>query len=97
MNRRVLSSRAIELAGGTTGVSINYDPSGFGKLVTEGRWLLKDAKGHYLSCCQDLATRLAFEACNLKQGMPWCNRVDAGNKWVPGVNLIRVKQNAPYA
>jgi hypothetical protein len=97
LNRRSLANRAITLAGGTQGFSINYDPDGLGDLVTEKRWRQKDANGHYYSACQDLASRLALEACDLKQGMVWCNRVDGGNKWIPGENLIRIKRHAPYA
>ena len=91
--REELALRAEELAGGETGfVWKTEDPEGFFELVTEGRqaW-----KGY--SACQDLATRLALEACGLKQGMAWCNRVDGGNKWIPGENLIRAKRLAAYA
>lgn len=92
MNRRRLAERAILLAGGTVGLSVKYDPNRYGHFVTEDRWLYPK-----YSACQDLPSRLALEACGMKQGMPWCNRVDGGNKWIPGMNLIRIKQNAPYA
>jgi hypothetical protein len=93
MNRNELALRAEELAGGETGyVHKTEDPLGYFAMVTEGRqaW-----KGY--SACQDLASRLALEACELKQGMKWCNRVDGGNKWIPGENLIRIKKHAGYA
>lgn len=92
MNRRRIAERAIILAGGTPGISVNYDPDGFGDLVTERRW-----RAPKFSACQELATRLALEACEMKQGMRWCNRVDGGNVWMIGWNLIRIKQYAPYA
>ena len=92
MNRRGLASRAIELAGGAVGFSTNYDPKGFGDLVTEGRWVWPK-----YSACQDLPSRLALEACQMKQGMKWCNREDGGNSWIIGFNLIRIKQYASYA
>jgi len=97
VNRRDLANRALELAGGTGGFSIYYDPDGLGQLVTEGRWRMKDGHGHFLSCCQDIASRLALEACDLRQGLKWCNRKDGGNTWIPGENLLRIKRFAPYA
>lgn len=102
MNRNELALRAEELAGGETGyVHQTEDPLGYFALVTEGRqtrW--KDAKTgawRTYSACQDLATRLALEACEMKQNMAWCNRVDGGNSWVPGWNLLRIKEKAAYA
>lgn len=94
LSRRQLSDRAIELVGGQSGVTKSYDPDGFFRMVTEGRqttWTDATGKKRSYSACQDLFSRLALEACDMKQGMAWCNRVDGGNKWIPGQNLIRLK------
>lgn len=102
MNREELAKRAEELAGGETGyVWKTEDPLGYFAMVTEGRqgtWTNpKTGKKMSYSACQDLASRLALEACDMKQGMAWCNRVDGGNKWIPGQNLLRIKSKATYA
>ncbi len=94
LSRRQLSDRAIELVGGQSGVTKSYDPDGFFHMVTEGQqrtWVDATGKKRSYSACQCLFSRLALEACDMKQGMPWCNRVDGGNKWIPGQNLIRLK------
>jgi len=58
---------------------------------------MKDGHGQYLSCCEDLLSRLALECVDLKQKCPWANRKDGGNTWLPGENLTRVKRFAAYA
>lgn len=112
-SRRQLADRATELAGGARGVTQTSDPDGHFRLVTEGRqdaqevyqrsWDRADPakraakRPSSYSSCEDLATRICFEACDGKPGMRWCNRVDAGNTWQPGQNLLRIKREAPYA
>lgn len=98
--RREVADRAIILVGGTTGWTKHFDPEGFFALVTEGRqqtWVDANGKKHAYSACQDLVTRLGLEVCGMKQKMPWCNRVDGGNRWISGQNLIRLKNHASYA
>lgn len=112
MNREQLAARAVELAGGASGYTEHYDPRGLFRLVTEGlqtanhraisAWAKLDpaTRGKrpvHFSACQFLASRLALEACELKPGMTWCNRVDGGNTRIPGIELIRIKNRASYA
>lgn len=101
MTRQELAARAVVLAGGVEGWTKGHDPHGYFRLVTEGRQITwtdpKTGDKRAYSACEDLASRLALEACGLKQGMAWCNRVDGGNKWISGQNLIRIKKFAAYA
>jgi hypothetical protein len=99
--RRQVADLAIELVGGVTGYTREYDPFGCFAIVTEGRqtsW--KDSETgqirHY-SACEDLLSRVVLQLCGFKQGMAWCNRVDGGNDWIPGQNLLRIKRYAAYA
>lgn len=93
MTRRELADRAIQLVGGTAGLVYRQrDPDGFFELVTEGRQAF-----HGYSACEELASKLAFDACDGKMHCVWSNRVEAGNKWIPGQNLIRIKQHAAFA
>ena len=99
--REHVAELAIELVGGVDGYTKEHDPFGVFALVTEGRqltWIDKaTGKKRSYSACQDLLSRILLSLCEFKQGMPWCNRVDGGNEWIPGQNLIRIKRHAAYA
>ena len=103
MNREELALRAEELCGGETGYTKHFDPLGYFALVTEGRqrsWIdPKTGQKRTYSACEDLETRVAFEVCGEKTDppMPWCNREDAGNDWIPAQNLGRLKRLASFA
>lgn len=111
LSRKQLADRALELAGGATGYTVSFDPLGHFDYVTEGRqkaqnavvarWVANGRKGDkpvHFSACQELAVCLCWEACGKPSaGVPWCNRVAAGNTWIPGQNLLRIKSKAPFA
>jgi hypothetical protein len=99
--RRDVADLAVELVGGVTGYTQGADPFGMFAIVTEGRqssWRdPKTGQTRSYSACEDLATRVLLQICEFKQGMPWLNREDGGNKWIPGQNLLRIKKHADFA
>ena len=84
-----------------------YDPEGCFATVTEGRqsrWKDQVGKWRTYSACEDLHGAVWLRALDLlpvsRPNLPelsWCNRVEAGNKWQVGQNLLRLKKNLPEA
>lgn len=49
------------------------------------------------SACEELSSRIAWEACGMPVGtLPWCNRIEAGNKWQPGRNMARLRESGAW-
>lgn len=110
--REQIAEHAELAAGGETGWSVTHDPEGWFARVTEGRQAMADAairrwiatpperraarRPAAYSACEDLASYIAVWASGDARPLPWANRVDAGNAWLPGENLIRIKRRAPW-
>lgn len=97
-----LAMRAEEYAGGVSGWTKHHDPEGHFRRVTEGRQMSwtdpNTGKPRSYSACEDLLTRLAWEAAGRPTDGPlWCNRKEAGRAWKPGWNILSLKQHAGFA
>jgi len=79
-----------------------YDPDGWFATVTEGRqcrWKDKSGKWRSYSACEDLPGAVLLRVLGMPPApsdvvprLNWCNRVDAGNKWIAGWNLRRIQE-----
>jgi hypothetical protein len=83
-----------------------YDPEQWFATVTEGRqcrWRDRTGRWRAYSACEDLFGAVYLRLCGmppaleeLQTALDWCNRTEAGNSWVPGYNLLRLKKRAPH-
>lgn len=81
--------------------NLGYDPHGWFTAVTEGRqryWTDSKGKRRSYSACEDLPSAVYLRLCGCPPTSPemskmlgWCNRVEAGNSWKAGWNLLRIK------
>ena len=81
------------------------DPQGWFATITEGRqsrWQDRTGRMRSYSACEDLHGAVYLRLCGmppaleeLQAGLEWCNRREAGNQWVPGYNLLRLKKRTP--